>query len=71
MKRWILRKGRLDQQEEHQVIQSYMAHHQGMILTAIHNYLNDNAVKKCHGYTMMQTVNMLLQESISDGAGIG
>ena len=46
-------------------VQSYMAHHQGMILLAACNYLSkDVMVKRFHADERIQSVELLLQEKI-------
>ena len=52
-----------DQQQA--IVQSYMAHHQGMILLAACNYLSDNGmVQYFHADEHIQSVELLLQEKI-------
>jgi len=61
------------------IVRSYMAHHQGMGLLALANYLEDQVmVRRFHGDPMVQSVDLLLQEqtplgvpieSIPEGAG--
>ncbi len=47
------------------IVQSYMAHHQGMILMAACNYLLDDVmVKRFHADEHIQSVELLLQEKI-------
>lgn len=47
------------------VIRSYMAHHQGMILLALANYLQDNRmVQRFHADPAIESVELLLQEQI-------
>ena len=56
---------RLPVGQAHAVVQSYMAHHQGMILLAICNYLtNDGMVRRFHTDERIQSVELLLQEKI-------
>lgn len=56
-------KRRLDGDRNHEVISSYMAHHQGMIMASIYNYLYDNTIKKTlMGIPCMQTIELILQE---------
>ena len=51
--------------QTHAIVQSYMAHHQGMILVAACNYLsNDLMVKRFHADERIQSVELLLQEKI-------
>lgn len=47
----------------HSVVRSYMAHHQGMLLVAIDNYLNDQImVDRFHSDASVQAGEMLLNE---------
>ncbi len=47
------------------MVQSYMAHHQGMILLAACNYLSDDVmVQRFHADERIQSVELLLQEKI-------
>ncbi len=56
---------RLPPGQPYAVVQSYMAHHQGMILLALDNYLSDNVmVRRLHRDTRVQSVELLLQERI-------
>ena len=51
--------------EQHAIVQSYMAHHQGMILLAACNYLSkDVMVRRFHADERMQSIELLLQEKI-------
>ncbi len=52
-----------------EVVRSYMAHHQGMILIAINNYLNDQImVDRFHADLAVETGEMLLNERAPDRA---
>jgi cyclic beta-1,2-glucan synthetase len=52
-------------------VQSYMAHHQGMILMAACNYLlNDVMVQRFHSDEHVQSVELLLQEKIPQNSPI-
>lgn len=45
------------------IVKSYMTHHQGMILTAIDNYLNQGIIRKrFHNETMVKATEVLLEE---------
>ncbi len=56
---------RLGTGQDHAVIRSYMAHHQGMILLSLGNYLrNDTIVQRFHSDPRIETVRLLLQEQI-------
>ncbi|MFO7742983.1 MAG: glucoamylase family protein [Anaerolineae bacterium] len=51
------------------VVRSYMAHHQGMIMAALANYLNGRAiVGRFHQDPRVQAVEFLLQEQVPRGA---
>ena len=56
---------RLPPEKQHAIVQSYMAHHQGMILLAACNYLsNDVMVRRFHADERVQSIELLLQEKI-------
>jgi cyclic beta-1,2-glucan synthetase len=58
-------KTRLLPDQQHAIVQSYMAHHQGMILLAACNYLsNDAMIQRFHTDERIQSVELLLQEKI-------
>ena len=58
-------KKRLPAGQSHAVVQSYMAHHQGMILLAVGNYLlGDMMVRRFHADEHVMSVELLLQEKI-------
>ena len=58
-------KTRLPAGQAHAIVQSYMAHHQGMILLAACNYLSDDVmVQRFHADEHIQSVELLLQEKI-------
>ncbi|MCK4671590.1 MAG: hypothetical protein KAT47_03535, partial [Candidatus Aegiribacteria sp.] len=60
---------RLAMGRESEVILSYMAHHQGMILLSIVNFLNNNCmVRRFQSEPLIQIVNLLLYEQIPDEA---
>ncbi len=47
------------------VVKSYMTHHQGMIITAINNVLNNNImIQRFHNYSQMKCGELLLQEKV-------
>lgn len=57
--------------EKHARVQSYMAHHQGMILLALLNYLHDNCmVERFHADPRIQSTELLLQEGVPTHAPI-
>ncbi|KLU62464.1 N,N'-diacetylchitobiose phosphorylase [Peptococcaceae bacterium CEB3] len=56
---------RLATGETHRVVQSYMAHHQGMSFLALTNVLLDNVLpKRLHADALIQSSELLLQERI-------
>ncbi|WP_240984950.1 GH36-type glycosyl hydrolase domain-containing protein [Acididesulfobacillus acetoxydans] len=56
---------RLAAGETHRVVQSYMAHHQGMSFLALTNVLLDNVLpKRLHADALIQSSELLLQERI-------
>jgi cellobiose phosphorylase len=56
---------RLPFESKRAVIKSYMAHHQGMSLLAIDNYLHGNTLQRCfHADAEMNAARLLLQEKI-------
>jgi len=58
-------KTRLPAGQVHATVQSYLAHHQGMILLAACNYLSDDVmVRRFHSDERIQSVELLLQEKI-------
>ncbi len=55
--------------QPYQVVRSYMSHHQGMILAALDNFLNQEAlVRRFHAEPLIQSVELLLQERIPQRA---
>lgn len=60
---------RLEPGEKHAVVRSYMAHHQGMILLSLVNYLKDDVmVRRFHADPLVQSVELLLQEKVPTDA---
>jgi len=56
---------RLGTGQNHAVVRSYMAHHQGMILIALANHLcNKSMVQRFHADPRIDTVSLLLQEQV-------
>ena len=56
---------RLPLGQKQAIVRSYMAHHQGMIMLALANYLEDNViVRHFHSHPLAQSVELLLQEQI-------
>lgn len=55
--------------ERHAVVRSYMAHHQGMILLSLVNYLRDDImVRRFHADPLVQSAELLLQEKVPQDA---
>ena len=49
--------------KKYEVVKTYMAHHQGLILNSINNYLNNNVIReRFNKNPEIQAVNILLQE---------
>lgn len=49
--------------KEYEVVKTYMAHHQGMILTAINNYINSSIIKnRFHANPDIEACEILLKE---------
>jgi cyclic beta-1,2-glucan synthetase len=62
---------RLAPNQQHAIVQSYMAHHQGMILVALDNYLlDDPIVRRFHRDAHVQSIELLLQEKVPQDAPI-
>lgn len=56
---------RLTLGETHAIVRSYMAHHQGMILVSLLNYLHhDLMVHRFHADPLVRSVELLLQEKV-------
>ncbi len=56
---------RMPLHQDHVIIRSYMAHHQGMILTSLTNYLLDDVmIQRFHSDPRVQSFALLLQEKI-------
>ncbi|MDP1890114.1 MAG: glucoamylase family protein, partial [Gemmatimonadaceae bacterium] len=54
---------RLPEGRTREVVRTYMAHHQGMILLALCNYLcKDSMIRRFHSDPQIETVRLLLQE---------
>jgi cyclic beta-1,2-glucan synthetase len=57
--------------EKHAIVRSYMAHHQGMILLSLINYLHDDVmVHRFHSDPRVQSVELLLQEKLPTDAPV-
>jgi hypothetical protein len=51
--------------EKHAIVRSYMAHHQGMIMLSLINYLQDDVmVSRFHSDPRVRSVELLLQEKL-------
>jgi cyclic beta-1,2-glucan synthetase len=56
---------RLPLGQERAVVRSFMAHHQGMIMLSLTNYLHDDAmIRRFHADPRIQTLDLLLQEQV-------
>lgn len=56
---------RLNKGEKYKQVETYMAHHQGLILASINNYINEDILKKYFMKNkLMNTILPLLQEKI-------
>lgn len=56
---------RLPRRQRYRVIQSYMAHHQGMVFLSLFNVLNDTALQRYfHAIPMVRATELLLQEKM-------
>jgi cyclic beta-1,2-glucan synthetase len=56
---------RLPPKQDYAIVQSYMSHHQGMILLALVNFLQDEImVQRFHSDPRIQSVDLLLQERV-------
>ena len=54
---------RMPKKKKSMIVKSFMAHHQGMILVAINNYLNNNIMHgRFHSIPMVKATELLLQE---------
>jgi cyclic beta-1,2-glucan synthetase len=63
--------GRLATGRNFAIVRSYMAHHQGMILLSLGNYLNGEAmIRRFHADHRIETVQILLQEQTPHRAPI-
>lgn len=56
---------RITRDNAYSIVKSYMAHHQGMSLTAINNYVNGNIMqKRFHADPKIMAAELLLQERV-------
>ncbi|MFY9572711.1 MAG: glucoamylase family protein, partial [Blastocatellia bacterium] len=61
-------KDRLKPDQKSALIKAFMAHHQGMILVALDNLINDNVMQnRFHSQPLVQATELLLQERIPRG----
>ena len=61
--------GHLGLGQEYAIVRSYMAHHQGMIMLALADYLQGKRmVERFHAEPMIQSIELLLQEQLPPGA---
>jgi cyclic beta-1,2-glucan glucanotransferase len=64
-------KERLQPDQDKALIKTFMAHHQGMVLIALDNLLNDNVVQeRFHSEPLVQATELLLQERIPRGVAL-
>ncbi len=57
--------------QDHAIVRSFMAHHQGMILLSIANFLQGNRmVERFHADPLIQSVEILLQEQIPENVSV-
>jgi cyclic beta-1,2-glucan synthetase len=64
-------RSRLSLRQDHALVRSYMAHHQGMILLSLTNYLqHDLMIQRFHADPVVRSVEMLLQEKVPNQAPI-
>lgn len=58
---------RVSKNKKYEVVKTYMAHHQGLILTSINNFLNKNILQKRFSQNPeIKAVEILLQEKIPE-----
>ena len=56
---------RVPSRKKSMLVKTYMAHHQGMILLAFNNYLNNCVMQeRFHAVPMIRATELLLQERI-------
>ncbi len=56
-------KQHIDNNTKYEVVKTYMAHHQGMILSSINNYINNGVIKeRFHSNPDIKAVELLLKE---------
>ena len=58
-------KAHISKDKKYEVVKTYMAHHQGMILTAINNYINNEIIKeRFHSNPNIDAADILLKERV-------
>ena len=64
-------KAHLQPGHKYELVKTYMAHHQGMILAAINNYINDGIIKeRFHKNPCIDAADILLKERIPLGVPV-
>ena len=64
-------KAHIGENKEYEPVRTFMAHHQGMILTAINNYVNNGAIqKRFHSNPNIKAAEILLKERVPIGITI-
>ncbi len=64
-------KAHIHKGKKYETIRTYFAHHQGMILTALNNYLNNNIIqKRFHSNPDIKAAEILLKERVPMGVAI-
>lgn len=64
-------KAHIHKGKKYETVKTYMAHHQGMILTALNNYLNNNIIqKRFHKNPDIKAAEILLKERVPMGIPI-
>jgi len=58
-------KKHIGKDKKYEVVKTYMAHHQGMVLTAINNYINGEVIKnRFHSNPCIDAADILLKERV-------
>lgn len=58
-------KNHIEKGKKYEIVKTYMSHHQGMILTAINNYINEGIIKdRFHLNPSIEAAEILLKERI-------
>jgi len=64
-------KAHIHKDKKYEPVKTYMAHHQGMILTALNNYLNKNIIQeRFHKNPDIKAAEILLKERVPMGVAI-